>query len=119
MLDLRGIRLDGTSVHHAVLLADSLLAGGVIGRVHTAQREMTIRPTRCTLPGWPMAVLCRRNDERNRRSGLRPPSRTITGRSSSVRRPTRDGGTQTDAGDEVRSSVTVGDGSWSIDLATG
>jgi carboxyl-terminal processing protease len=39
VLDLRGI--GGTSVHPAVLLADTLLAGGVIGRVQTAQREVT------------------------------------------------------------------------------
>jgi carboxyl-terminal processing protease len=39
ILDLRSV--SGTSVHPAVLLADTLLAGGVIGRVQTAQREVT------------------------------------------------------------------------------
>jgi len=39
VLDLRGV--GGSSVHPAVLLADTLLAGGVIGRVQTAQREVT------------------------------------------------------------------------------
>jgi carboxyl-terminal processing protease len=41
VLDLRGV--GGTSVHPAVLLADTLLADGVIGRVQTAQREVTYR----------------------------------------------------------------------------
>ena len=39
ILDLRGV--GGTSVHPGVLFADTLLAGGIIGRVRTADREAT------------------------------------------------------------------------------
>ena len=48
----------GTSVHPAVLLADRLLPGGVIGRVRTAEGEMTYQADSDALfRGLPIAVL--------------------------------------------------------------
>ena len=56
VLDLRG--LGGDSVHPVVLLADSLLDGGTIGRVRTAHGERTYQADSDALfRGWPMAVL--------------------------------------------------------------
>jgi carboxyl-terminal processing protease len=56
ILDLRGV--GGTSVHPAVLLADTLLASGVIGRVQTAQREVTYKADPDALfQNAPIAVL--------------------------------------------------------------
>jgi len=115
VLDLRG--LGGTSVHEAVLLADSLLAGGVIGRVQTAQREMTYRADSDALfRTSTMAVLVDRVTEGTAEwlaAALQDNHRAII-----VGEPT--GGAmnpvpQTDP----RSIVTVGDGSWSIELTTG
>ena len=41
VLDLRSV--GGTAVHPAVMLADTLLAGGMIGRMQTAEREVTFQ----------------------------------------------------------------------------
>jgi carboxyl-terminal processing protease len=56
VLDLRG--LQGSSAHPAMLLADSLLDRGAIGRVRTARGETTYRADADVLfRGWPIAVL--------------------------------------------------------------
>ena len=58
VLDLRGIRSGGNAVHPAVLLADSLLERGAIGRVRTARGETTYQADADALfRGWPIAVL--------------------------------------------------------------
>jgi carboxyl-terminal processing protease len=56
VLDLRGLHDD--SAHTAILLADSLLERGTIGRIRTSQREMTYEAAPDALfRGWPLAVL--------------------------------------------------------------
>ncbi len=58
VLDLRGIRSGGSGVHPTVLLADSLLERGAIGRVRTARGETTYQADADALfRGWPIAVL--------------------------------------------------------------
>src|SRR5262249_26691092 len=45
-------------LHATVLLADSLLAGGTVGRLRTADRVETYEAdTEELFPGWPLAVL--------------------------------------------------------------
>jgi len=56
VLDLRGLRSD--AVHTAILLADSLLESGPIGRVKTARGVTTYQAdSDAILRGWPLAVL--------------------------------------------------------------
>jgi carboxyl-terminal processing protease len=133
VLDLRGQRPGGTAVHPAVLLADSLLERGVIGRVRTARGETTYQADADALfRGWPIAVLVDHDtsgtaewlaaalhDNRRavvvggptqgaqRRRGVYPGGPLI-----------RIAGPQAD-GAIVKSTVPVGDGRWSISLATG
>jgi carboxyl-terminal processing protease len=115
VLDLRG--LGGTSVHESVLLADSLLAGGVIGRVQTAQRELTYQADSDALfRTATIAVLVDHNTDGTAEwlaAALQDNHRAIV-----VGTPTfsaANAGARTDAW----SIVTVGDGTWSIQLATG
>jgi len=120
VLDLRG--LGGTSLHEAVLLADSLLAGGVIGRVQTAQREVTYRADSDALfRSSPIAVLVNRNTSGTAEwlaAALQDRHRAII-----VGTPTFSATNTTFAGamqlTDLRSMVTIGDGSWSIELTTG
>ncbi|MFI5459738.1 MAG: S41 family peptidase [Isosphaerales bacterium] len=120
ILDLRG--LGGTSLHEAVLLADSLLAGGVIGRVQTAQREVTYRADSDALFGTsPIAVLVDQNTSGTAEwlaAALQDNHRAVI-----VGTPTFSATYTTIAGVEqrtdLRSMVTIGDGSWSIELTTG
>ncbi len=56
VLDLRGSR--SNSVHTALLLADSLLDHGTIGRVRTSQGETVYQAdSDANFRGWPIAVL--------------------------------------------------------------
>jgi C-terminal peptidase prc len=58
ILDLRGLRSSGSFYHSTVLLADSLLDHGPIGRVRTVEREMSFEAdSDALLQGWPVAVL--------------------------------------------------------------
>ena len=58
ILDLRVLRSSGGSYHPAVLVADSLLDKGTIGRVRTVEREMSYEAdSDALLHGWPVAVL--------------------------------------------------------------
>jgi carboxyl-terminal processing protease len=60
VLDLRG--LWSNSVHTALLIADSLLESGTIGRVRTSHGETTYQADADALfRGWPLAVLVDRN----------------------------------------------------------
>ncbi len=63
VLDLRGAQTGrGDSVHPAVLLADSLLESGTIGRVRTVRGETTYQADSDALfRGWPIAVLVDQN----------------------------------------------------------
>ena len=86
VLDLRGIRSGGSAMHPAVLLADSLLERGAIGRVRTARARRPTRPTPmpCSAAGRSLCSSIRA--PRARRNGSRRPSRTITGPQSSAGR---------------------------------
>jgi carboxyl-terminal processing protease len=120
ILDLRGI--GGTSVHTAVLLADTLLPVGVIGRVRTAEREVTYQADADALfRGLPIAVLVDQFTAGTAEwiaAALQDNHRaTIVGS------PTFSAMVATQRGisrrSDVKSRVSVGDGFWSIELMTG
>ena len=69
ILDLRGLRFTGSLFHPAVLLADSLLDKGAIGRVRTVEREMSYEAdSDALLQDWPIAVLI--DEQHKRNSGM-------------------------------------------------
>ena len=116
VLDLRVLSLSGSPVHPTVLLADSLLDHGSIGRVRTVEREMTYEADSDALfRGWPIAVLvdgmtsgtaewlAAALQDNHRAILVGSPTAGASGRSTT----------------DVRSHVTVGDGTWSINLVTG
>jgi carboxyl-terminal processing protease len=120
VLDLRG--LGGASVHPTVLLADSLLAGGVIGRVQTAQREVTFQSDSDALfRNSPIAVLvdngtwgtaewlaaALQDNHRATIVGVPTYSATNGNRAGMI------------VSTDVRSRVSLGDGMGAIDLTTG
>jgi hypothetical protein len=118
ILDLRGSasRLDFDSVHPAVLLADSLLDHGTIGRVQTAVREVTYEADSETiLAGWPIAVLV---DEitggtvKWLAAALKDNGRAIVIASSAPR-------SLGNPDAYVRSTVLIGDGESALTLVTG
>jgi C-terminal peptidase prc len=120
ILDLRGVQ--GTALHPAVLLADSLLPGGVIGRVHTAERDVTYKADADALfRGQPMAVLVDQSTDGTAEwlaAALQDNKRaTVVG----VPAPGAASATQNPFPRrmEVRARVPVGDGSWTIELVTG
>ncbi|MGP0067092.1 MAG: S41 family peptidase [Isosphaeraceae bacterium] len=125
ILDLRGAGRTNP-VHPAVLLADCLLDHGPIGRVRTARGETTYQADSDALfRGWPMVVLVDANTsgtaewlaaalQDNHRATIvgTPTHGTMRGRRALGRSmPQESTG--------VRSRVSVGDGSWSIELTTG
>ena len=123
ILDLRGGGRSNT-VHPAVLLADCLLDQGPIGRVRTARGETNYQADSDALfRGWPMAVLVDMNTSGAAEwlaAALQDNHRaTIIGtlthgaRRASFRRPIQE------ESEEVRTRVSVGDGSLSIELTTG
>ncbi len=119
VLDLRG--LAGTSLHDAVLLADSLLAGGVIGRVQTAQGQVTYQADSDALfRTATIAVLIDHGTDGTAEwlaAALQDNHRAII-----VGTPTFSATKATIAAGARRdptSMVTIGDGSWSIELTTG
>ena len=129
ILDLRGPRNAGTTVHPAVLLADSLLERGPIGRVQTVRGETTYQADADALfRGWPIVVLVDQGTagtaewlaaalQDNHRARIvgsptRGAHRVITGGV-----PMEHSSPRPDA--IVRSTVTVGDGSRSLSLVTG
>jgi carboxyl-terminal processing protease len=125
VLDLRG--LGGSSVHPAVLLADCLLDHGPIGRVRTAHGETTYQADPDALfRGWPLAVLVDPDTSGTAEwlaAALQDNHRaTIVG--TPIPGPSPPGvrlGADHRIGEVrgIRSRVAVGDGSWSIELATG
>ncbi|HZW30692.1 MAG TPA: S41 family peptidase, partial [Isosphaeraceae bacterium] len=115
VLDLRGLR--GDSLHPAVLLADRLLDRGPIGRVRTARGETTYQADPDALfRGWPMAVLIDLATSGTAEwlaATLQDNHRAIL-----IGEPTRSA-IAPSSGALVRSTIPVGDGAWSITLATG
>ena len=134
VLDFRGQQFsDGsaTRVHSAVLLADSLLERGPIGRVRTARGATTYQADPDALfRGWPIAVLIGHNTSDTAEwiaAALQDNHRAIivgspTQGSRRVRSP---GGSSREFpnprldGAVVKSTVPVGNGRWSISLVTG
>jgi carboxyl-terminal processing protease len=116
VLDLRGAQ--SWAVHPAVLLADSLLGHGVIGRVRTARGETTYQADGDALfRNWPMVVLI------NSPTGgtvewltaaLMDNHRATVIGTSTLSAPAR---RSAEAG--IRSSIPIGDGSRSVVLVTG
>jgi carboxyl-terminal processing protease len=115
VLDLRA--LGGNSAHTAVLLADSLLERGPIGRIRTAKGETAYQADPDALfRGWPIVVLVDSStwgtaewlaaalQDNHRAILVGAPTASASRRGSSA---------------IVRSTLPVGDGAWSITLATG
>jgi carboxyl-terminal processing protease len=131
VLDLRGVSSGGTSVHPATLLADYLLEGGTIGRVRTVRGETTYEAdSDALLRGWPIAVLvdpatsgaaewiAAALQDNHRAVIVGWPTRGAYRTRSAERRPAgNDGSGFYEA--TVKSTVPVGDGRWSVSLATG
>ncbi len=115
ILDLRGLRSD--SVHTAVLLADSLLESGPIGRVKTARGETTYQADADAIfRGWPLAVLVDVNTAGAAEwlaAALQDNHRAVI-----VGSPTMSARINPGPG-FVKSTIPVGDGRLSVSLATG
>ena len=120
ILDLR--RVAETSVHPAALLADTLLSSGVIGRVRTAERDVTYRAEPdAVFRNLPIVVLVDQNtagtgewlaaalQDNHRATIVGTPTYGASGLPPGPNRRSFD----------VTSSVKVGDGSWFIELTTG
>jgi len=116
ILDLRVLRLSGGSYHPAVLLADSLLDKGTIGRVRTAEREMSFEAdSDALLQGWPVAVLIASTTSGTAEwlaAALQDNHRAIL-----VGSPTAGASGRPDG--DVRSTVPVGEGLYFVNLVTG
>jgi carboxyl-terminal processing protease len=123
LLDLRG--LWGNSVHPAVLLADSLLEKGSIGRVRTAHGEINYQAEPDALfRGWPIVALVDANTSGTAEwlaAALQDNHRaTIVGQATQgATRMFQGNGAITAPSMPITSKVSIGDGSWSIELATG
>ena len=110
VLDLRSS--GSAEFHPTVLLADSLLDGGTIGRVRMADRVMTYRAEpEALFRGWPLAVLV--DQSTSGAAEWLAAALQDNGRAVLIGSPTSGyaGGVQT--------TVPVGDGSSSIRLTTG
>ena len=120
ILDLRGVV--ETSVHPAVLLADTLLPGGVIGRVRTAEGELTYQADADALfRGLPIAVLVSAGTAGTAEwiaAALQDNHRAMIVGSPTFGAMIANQGRNSRPSD-VTSRVAVGDGSWSIELITG
>ncbi len=136
VLDLRDVSSEAspTVLHSAVLLADSLLESGTIGRIQTPHGEMIHQADADALfRGWPIAVLVDRGTsgtaewvaaalQDNHRAVLvgwptqgtprsSPPGRlAVNGMPGDRFRP---------LAATVRTTIPVGDGRWAISLLTG
>jgi carboxyl-terminal processing protease len=124
ILDLRG-PIRANSVHPAVLLADCLLDRGSIGRVRTARGETTYQADPDALfRGWPIAVLVDSGTSGTAEwlvAALQDNHRaTVVGtRTSGAMRARTMSGVMAPGATGIRSRVSVGAGSWSIELTTG
>jgi carboxyl-terminal processing protease len=125
ILDLRG-HIRGNSVHPAVLLADCLLDRGPIGRLRTSRGETTYQAEPDALfRGWPIAVLVDSSTTGTAEwlaAALQDNHRAVvvgTPTSGASRQVRMASGIVAPEATGVRSRVSVGDGSWSIELTTG
>ncbi len=133
VIDLRGPGAGGTSmaVHGAVLVADSLLESGTIGRVRTVRGETTYQADPdAMLRGWPIAVLV--DQATSGAAEWLAAALQDNRRATIVGRPTR-GAYPVDPVDgapaeyergvsyeaTVRSTVPVSDSRWTVSLTTG
>jgi len=115
ILDLRGLRSD--SVHTAILLADSLLESGPIGRVKTARGETTYQADADAIfRGWPLAVLV--DVETVGAAEWLAAALQDNHRAVVVGSPTMSAKINPGTG-FVKSTIPVGDGRLSVSLATG
>ncbi len=117
ILDLR--HLSQASFHPTVLLADSLLDHGRIGRVRQADRVMTYEATPDALfRGWPIAVLV--NWETTCGAEWLAAALQDNHRAMIIGTPTASAFPRAEAGTaDVSSTIPIGDGSWSLLLTTG
>jgi carboxyl-terminal processing protease len=115
VLDLRG--LWSTSAHTAVLMADSLLEYGTIGRVRTSQGETTYQAdSDAILRRWPLVLLVDGNT--SGASELLAAAIQDNKRGIVVGAPT--GSAYVDPGHAVvTSAIRVGTSDWSVTLTTG
>jgi carboxyl-terminal processing protease len=120
VIDLRSVA--GTSIHPAVMLADTLLAAGVIGRMQTAERQVTYQAdSDAMFRSLPIAVLVDQYTSGTAEwiaAALQDNQRAII-----VGRPTFSAMIRIQGaisrGSDVRTRVSLGDGSGAIELATG
>ncbi len=114
VLDLRGLRTD--NLHPTVLLADSLLDNGCIGRVETAHGETKYEAdSAALLQGWPLVVLI--DGQTGGTAEWLAAALQDNHRAALVGMPSASAWGA--AGSGVQSAVPVGDGAWSIVLTTG
>jgi carboxyl-terminal processing protease len=122
ILDIRG--LSQSALHPTVLVADSLLDHGLIGRVEMADRVMRYEATPDTLfRGWPIAVLVDRStscgaewlaaalQDNHRATIIGGPTASVF---SEVGPRYASAGTA-----DVSSTIPLGNGPWSVMLTTG
>jgi carboxyl-terminal processing protease len=133
VLDLRVSQGPGSGVHPAVLVADSLLEGGAIGRVWTTRGETCYQADSDALfRGWPIAVLVDQGtagtgewiaaalQDNHRAVVVGSPSRGAHhARLVGGPPPEDDGIVPLEYEAAVRSTIPAGDGRWSIAMVTG
>ncbi len=126
VLDLRPVRQ--AHLHPTVLLADSLLDGGTIGGMRTSRGVETFRAEPDALfRGWPLAVLLDNNSSPTVQwlaAALQDNHRAIIvgvaePKGVGPRGPRPGPVLRSNEDDYVRSAVPIGDGSSSIQMATG
>jgi carboxyl-terminal processing protease len=117
ILDLRHV--SQASFHPTVLLADSLLDHGRIGRVRQADRVMTYEATPDALfRGWPIAVLV--DWETTCGAEWLAAALQDNHRAMIIGTPTASAFPRAETGTaDVSSTIPFGDGSWSLLLTTG
>jgi carboxyl-terminal processing protease len=120
VIDLRGV--GGTSIHPAVMVADALLASGVIGRMQTAEREVTFQADSDALfRSLPIAVLV--DQFTSGTAEWVAASLQDNHRAAIVGRPTFEATIATQGQisrrSDVSTRVSLGDGSGAIELTTG
>ena len=115
ILDLRGVW--STSAHTALLVADSLLDRGTIGRVRTSHGETTFQADADALfRGWPLAVLVDRNTSGASEwlaAALQDNKRAVVIGSPTTSASINPGNAV------VKTTVSLSGGTWALSLATG
>ena len=115
VLDLRGLYT--TSDHTALLIADSLLEEGMIGRVRTSHGETNhVADSDALFRGWPMAVLVDRNT--SGASEWLAAALQDNKRAAVIGAPTLSA-TVNPGNAIVKTTIPLNGGQWSLSLATG